>query len=442
MGNVKLTKMTAAALARRWRRRSGTWWWAIVVIVAPVTLIAAAAVTILLMLIDAGDPKNQIDLIKTGLTVGAGTGGIVALVLNGRKQWANEHDATERRLTELFLKAVDQLGSDQPAIRHGGLYGLERVGQNNPNQRQIVADVICAYLRGPFEPPRDDRKRTLRNYREHGELLLPLQNSSTFADARQEREVRLTAQRILSKHLRPGNDPLHPDEIFWKNIDIDLTGATLIDLDFAHCRIRTGHFERSVFVGETRFRRAHFEDADFARCKFEWATNFIGVNFANCPWFSYATFDWLTTFRLASFPDGAVFTGATFSGLTAFDKARFDKSPSFKDVKFFKVDFSAATFPEGVELTDARFGDTATFDDVDFGIKPDLSGALARVDQLSSPHSWPAGWAGDFGAVTPLSDAPGLWGHLVESPAASEPDDSVTPADRVARPDDAKPPTT
>ncbi len=34
---------------------------------------------------------NQIELIKTGLTVGAGTGGVVALVLNGRRQWSTEH---------------------------------------------------------------------------------------------------------------------------------------------------------------------------------------------------------------------------------------------------------------------------------------------------------------------------------------------------------------
>ncbi|MBB5850516.1 hypothetical protein ACFQ05_32550 [Amycolatopsis umgeniensis] len=91
--------------------RGGTWWWAIVVIVVPVALITAAAVTTLPLFIDPGsDAKNRIELIKVGLTVGAGTGGVVALVLTGRWQWSTEHDNAERRLTELDVKA----GLEQP----------------------------------------------------------------------------------------------------------------------------------------------------------------------------------------------------------------------------------------------------------------------------------------------------------------------------------------
>ncbi|MFC3452833.1 hypothetical protein [Amycolatopsis speibonae] len=106
------------------------------VIVVPVALIAAAAVTTLVMFIDpGGDAKTRIELIKVGLTIGAGTGGVVALVLTGRRQWSTEHDNAERRLTELYVKAVEQLGSAKPAIRHGGLYALEHVAQDNPDHR-------------------------------------------------------------------------------------------------------------------------------------------------------------------------------------------------------------------------------------------------------------------------------------------------------------------
>lgn len=63
---------------------------------------------------------------------------------------AAKHDATERRLTDLYVKAVEQLGSDKPAVRHGGLYALERVAQNNPDQRQTIVDVVCAYLQAPY----------------------------------------------------------------------------------------------------------------------------------------------------------------------------------------------------------------------------------------------------------------------------------------------------
>jgi hypothetical protein len=59
---------------------------------------------------------------------------VVALVLSGRRQWHSEEtqrdtreDAVARRITELYGKAVEQLGSDKAPVRLGGLYALERL---------------------------------------------------------------------------------------------------------------------------------------------------------------------------------------------------------------------------------------------------------------------------------------------------------------------------
>jgi len=60
-----------------------------------------------------------------------------------------ETDAAERRVTDLYTTAVEQLGSADAAVRLGGLYDLERVAQNNPAQRQTIVNVLCAYLRIP-----------------------------------------------------------------------------------------------------------------------------------------------------------------------------------------------------------------------------------------------------------------------------------------------------
>jgi hypothetical protein len=59
-------------------------------------------------------------------------------------------DATERRVTELYAVAVEQLGSDKAPVRLRGLYALERLAQDNPAHRQTIVNVICAYLRTPF----------------------------------------------------------------------------------------------------------------------------------------------------------------------------------------------------------------------------------------------------------------------------------------------------
>ena len=80
----------------------------------------------------------------------AGIGGLVALVVAYRRQKVTEaadrhqrdvaadtkHDLAERRITELYTKAVEQLGHEKAAVRLGGLYALERLAQNNPAHRQ------------------------------------------------------------------------------------------------------------------------------------------------------------------------------------------------------------------------------------------------------------------------------------------------------------------
>ena len=88
------------------------------------------------------------------------SGGLFVLYLAYRRQAhqeivarLTEHDASERRVTELYTKAVDQLGSDQAPVRLGGLYALERLAQANPSQQQTIVNVLCAYLRMPYTLP-------------------------------------------------------------------------------------------------------------------------------------------------------------------------------------------------------------------------------------------------------------------------------------------------
>ncbi|MFI9388930.1 hypothetical protein [Kutzneria sp. NPDC052558] len=120
----------------------------------------------------AKDPAAaQVEAIKTGLSIAAGTGGVFALLLAVRRQWhqevstaadsehkervaaATEADATARRITELYTKAADQLGSGKAPVRLAGLYALERLAQDNPRQRPTIVQVLCAYLRMPYLPP-------------------------------------------------------------------------------------------------------------------------------------------------------------------------------------------------------------------------------------------------------------------------------------------------
>lgn len=298
-------------LSAVWQARRGRWWFLAALILVPVVLGSALSVVLLLALVDATTAADQIELIKTGLAVGAGTGGAVALVLAGRRQWSTEqsaadgrHDATERRITDLYSKAADQLGSDKAAVRLAGLYSLERLAQDTPALRQTIVNLLCAYLRMPSE------------------------TTST-----QESEVRLTAQRMLCDHLRT---TAYPAEAFWPELDLDLTGAALHFFDLRDARLRNTQFGGAEFHGRAWFDGAKFDGyARFGGARFELITEFRSVRFGGKALFRGARFGGPVIFDKAVFASEAVFDGewqgqpdpATFQSTVSFSGASFAKPP-------------------------------------------------------------------------------------------------------------------
>src|SRR5262245_13122219 len=75
------------------------------------------------------EPPSQEDTIKLALSVVAGTGGAVALVVAYRRQRVLETDAQGERdqvrlLTERFGAAASQLGGESAAVRLAGVYSM------------------------------------------------------------------------------------------------------------------------------------------------------------------------------------------------------------------------------------------------------------------------------------------------------------------------------
>jgi hypothetical protein len=199
--------------------------------------VAVTSAAVLWWLYRGAEPRVQLDAIRTASAITVGAGGAVALLLAARRQRsteetlehqrqtlehqrevaaAAERDAAEQRITELYTRAVDQLGAEKAPVRLGGLHALERLAQNNPPQRQTIVDVICAYLRMPYTPPDDQAPGEDASQDAH----------TRYEERRQELQVRLTAQRILATHLKP-----KAAEGFWADIDLDLTEAHLHQLD-------------------------------------------------------------------------------------------------------------------------------------------------------------------------------------------------------------------
>src|SRR5215467_5512118 len=58
-----------------------------------------------------------------------------------------------RTLNERFATAAEQLGGDKPpAVQLAGVYAMAVLADDWVKNRQTCVDVLCAYLRMPYEP--------------------------------------------------------------------------------------------------------------------------------------------------------------------------------------------------------------------------------------------------------------------------------------------------
>ncbi|MFY1686578.1 pentapeptide repeat-containing protein [Plantactinospora sp. WMMB782] len=340
--------------------------------------------------------KLRVETIRTGLSIGAALGAALALLLAFRRQQlaerdhllsdqgrqlaeraqqATEHDAAERRITELYVKAADQLGSDKAPVRLAGLYALERLAQDNPEHRQTIVDVICAYLRMPYHPPRRDFNPDLSpepRPKDSGDV----ESEDPMSARQEERQVRLAAQRILARHLRVGGDS-EASSVCWGALEVDLAEAVLIDVRFFGCDFMRATFRNAVFIGRTRFDGTRFhETAWFPGACFMSDALFSGVVFMNRSAFDSTVFGGDADFPNVEFAESVTFFKAQFASLTRFDDVSFNGR---------RAHFGQAHFAGTTQFTRVTLSEPSV---IDF--------TKATVEVNDQPFSvWPPGWRVD-----------------------------------------------
>lgn len=388
---------------------SSIWW-----ILGILLVVAVAATVWLLSSFGNGSEQDKVQLeaIRLAGTIVLGTGGAAALFVALRRQRATEldlvqkqqahelqkevaaqswHDAEQRRVTDIYTAAAEQLGHERAAVRLAGLYALQRLGQEHPEQRRPIVNVWCAYLRMPFRDP-DDRGL----------------EEDEVEERRQELQVRLTVQRLLREHAHSGPWEEVPESPqYWgDDLSVDLTGATLFDLDLF---MRTVHphtdFAKAKFLGYTSFACAVFPGEE---------TTFYGATFCT---------EGSTVFDNSRFEHEAVFSDATFHNEhTCFGGTQFMADASFLRSTFIgDADFGCATFTGSASFGDAKFHSDALFDDIRLteDLTPkDVFSFEDAVAPCDNDHLWPDGWAvqatGDVDVVPDGGDPAIAWGWVVE----------------------------
>ncbi|MGY6657426.1 pentapeptide repeat-containing protein [Amycolatopsis sp. TRM77291] len=311
------------------------------------------------------DPAtSRSEALKTGGIAGGAIVALYALWLNDRRRRVEERrQEVERQRQELelrradqdrdrisderFAKAVELLGHEADQVRVGALHALAGLARGREIYKQTVLDILCSYLRRPFEHPRykDTAKRDGNTAPEAGS-----------AEQDQELQVRQTAQRLIGELLPAADSEGNA-------YDLDLTGAVLEYFDLSERKVgklllryaglySSTNLSGCVFLGPVYLTGAGTEKEKrigFFRCsdaKFEQRAWFSGVRFSEDVEFRDTVFAGETSFKDSVFAKDAVFADAEFKGTLDLRRARFE---GFGDLSFRKPPGTVSLYNTSVE---------------------------------------------------------------------------------------------
>ncbi|MGV9823464.1 pentapeptide repeat-containing protein [Nocardia xishanensis] len=319
-----------------------------------------------------------IDITRVALTVVAGVGGVVALVIAYRRQ----RDLEQSRFVERFGAAAAQLGATDVAVRIAGVYAMAGVADESEGpRRQQCIDVLCGYLRLPYTPDHGSSGRTRLV------ITTPTDSANTDKGAQEEhieyrqndREVRRTIVRVITARLRPTAEPN------WSACNFDFRAAYLEDIDFS----------TAVFSGDALFGGATFSGT---------SARFDAATFSSTTRFDATTFSGDALFDTATFTGDAAFEGATFSGDAGFDAAAFSGDARFGAAMFSgDARFGGATFSSTALFDDGIFSGDALFDGARFSGIALFSAAVFSGDSRFDATTFSS--TAGFGAAAFSGDA-------------------------------------
>lgn len=317
---------------------------------------------------------------------------IYALWLYDRRRRADETQATDRRrldderirldearqeldrqragddrgriADERFARSLELLGHHADQVRVGALHALAGLARSRPEYTQTTLDILCAYLRRPYdhasylerrsadtdaEPPADQQDGSWRD-----------------VESDRERQVRLAAQRLIIDLLPAASELDAP------GYNLDLTGAALEYFDLSHKR-----------VGTFTARSAHFYEA----------VSFEGTRFTGPMWLTWAHL-WGEAFRANDMVCGGI---SWWSNFTASGPVEFDRTEFRGETKF-----AYATFADRVSFAGCRFATTVDFQHTDFLGELNFANTEGLIGRTTGMHvsllhdvRLPIGWVVD-----------------------------------------------
>ena len=235
---------------------------------------------------------------------------------------------------ERFLKAVELLDSAHSYTRLGGVHALvaladeyltdeSLLAEEKRTEGQRIVDVLCAYIRSPFELAfrydelSQDKPNPHSAYRENRQEF-SVHRAELLAEAKVRQQALQEIHRRL-RHFSQG-DRRNYVEGSWSGFEYD--------------------FSNSVFFYPVDMKDSWYQNSvDFSRCTYYTSAEFNGSTYERSAYFCDSTYyDWV-------FFNNSTYCGeAQWSGSTYHDSARFNWSVYYGEVSFHDSVYGGSVF--------------------------------------------------------------------------------------------------
>ena len=235
---------------------------------------------------------------------------------------------------ERYLKAVELLGSAHSYTRLGAVHALVTLvdeyladkslsEEEKRTEGQRIVDVLCAYIRAPFELAFRYDELSQDKPSPHGEYRENHQKFSIHrAELLAEAKVRQRALQEIHRRLRhfPQGDRRNYVEGSWSGFEYD--------------------FSNSVFFYPVDMKDSWYQNSvDFSGCTYYSSAEFSGSTYERSAYFCDSTYyDWVF------FNNSTYFGDAQWSGSTYHDSARFSWSVYYGEVSFHDSVYGGSVF--------------------------------------------------------------------------------------------------
>ena len=247
---------------------------------------------------------------------------------------AREEKALTTSRQERYLKAVELLDSAHSYTRLSAVHALVRLAdeyltdqalqaEEKHLEGQRIVDVLCAYIRSPFELAfrydelSQDKPNPHGSYRENHQEF-SLHRAELLAEAK----VRQQALQEIHRRLRhfPQGDRRSYVEGSWSGFEYD--------------------FSNSVFFYPVDMKDSWYQNSvDFSGCTYYASAEFSGSTYERSAYFCDSTYyDWV-------FFNNSTYCGETqWNGSTYHDSARFSWSVYYGEVSFHDSVYGGSVF--------------------------------------------------------------------------------------------------